>query len=74
MKRRSQDSSVVQHWAMDWMIGGFEFQQGMGIFLFTTVSSSRLAHIHSHPPIDKVKNAWSYTSAPPICLHGVVLN
>jgi hypothetical protein len=29
---------------------------------------------HSPPSRNEVKNAWSYTSTPPICLHGVVLS
>jgi hypothetical protein len=29
---------------------------------------------HSPPSTAEVKNAWSYTSTPPVCLHGVVLN
>jgi hypothetical protein len=29
---------------------------------------------HSPPPSAKMKNVWSYTSTPPIHLHGVVLN
>jgi hypothetical protein len=29
---------------------------------------------HSPPSSAKVKNAWSYTSTPPICLHGMVLS
>jgi hypothetical protein len=29
---------------------------------------------HSPPSSAEVKNAWSYTSTPPIYLHGVVLN
>jgi hypothetical protein len=29
---------------------------------------------HSPPTSAKVKNAWSYTSTPPVRLHGVVLN
>jgi hypothetical protein len=29
---------------------------------------------HSPPPSVEVKNAWSYTSIPPICLTGAVLN
>jgi hypothetical protein len=28
---------------------------------------------YSHPSSAEVKNAWSYTSTPPIRLHGVVL-
>jgi hypothetical protein len=28
---------------------------------------------HTLPYSAKVKNAWSYTSTPPVCLHGVVL-
>jgi hypothetical protein len=29
---------------------------------------------HSPPSRAKVKNVWSYTSTPPICLRGVVLS
>jgi hypothetical protein len=29
---------------------------------------------HSPPSRVEVKNVWSYTSAPPTCLHDVVLN
>jgi len=29
---------------------------------------------HSPPPSAEVKNVWSYTSSPPVCLHGVVLS
>jgi len=29
---------------------------------------------HSLPSISEVKNAWSYTSTPPLCLHGMVLS
>jgi hypothetical protein len=29
---------------------------------------------HSPPPSAEVKNAWSYTSTSPICLHGAVLS
>jgi hypothetical protein len=29
---------------------------------------------HSLPSSDEVKNAWSYTSIPPIRLHGAVLS
>jgi hypothetical protein len=29
---------------------------------------------HSLPSSAKVKNAWSYTSTPPLCLHGLVLS
>jgi hypothetical protein len=29
---------------------------------------------HSSPSSAEVKNAWSCTSTPPICLHGVVLS
>jgi hypothetical protein len=29
---------------------------------------------HSSPSSSKVNNAWSYTSSPPIRLHGVVLS
>jgi hypothetical protein len=29
---------------------------------------------HSPPSTAKVKNAWSYISTHPICLHGMVLN
>jgi hypothetical protein len=33
---------VVQRWATDWIIGGFESRQGLGIFLFATVSGPAL--------------------------------
>jgi hypothetical protein len=29
---------------------------------------------HSPPSSAEVKNAWSYTSTTPVCLHGVVLS
>jgi hypothetical protein len=29
---------------------------------------------HSPPSSAEVENAWSYTSTPPICLHGVMFN
>jgi hypothetical protein len=29
---------------------------------------------HSPPSSADVKNAWSYTSTPPVCLHGVMLS
>jgi hypothetical protein len=29
---------------------------------------------HSPPPSAEVKNTWSYTSTPPIRIHGVVLS
>jgi hypothetical protein len=29
---------------------------------------------HSPPPSAEVKNAWSYTSTPPVGFHGVVLS
>jgi len=29
---------------------------------------------HSCPTKAKAKNVWNYTSTPPICLHGMVLN
>jgi hypothetical protein len=65
---------------------GFESRQGLGIFLFTTASRSALGpvqwisgargrsvklntHLHLVP---RSKNAWSYTSTPPIRPHGVL--
>jgi hypothetical protein len=30
--------------------------------------------VHSHPSSAEIKNAWSYTSTPPISLHDVVLS
>jgi hypothetical protein len=76
---------------------GFESRQGLGVFLFTTASSTALGP--TQPPIQcvpgalslgvkqparkadhspassaEVKNAWSYTSTPPILLNGVVLS
>jgi hypothetical protein len=29
---------------------------------------------NSHPPSTEVKNAWNYTSTPPVRLHGMVLS
>jgi hypothetical protein len=29
---------------------------------------------HSPPSNSNIKNAWNYTSTPPICLHGMVFN
>jgi hypothetical protein len=29
---------------------------------------------HSPPSSAKVKNVWCYTSTPPVCFHGIVLN
>jgi hypothetical protein len=37
-------------------------------------SSSRREADNSPPSSAEVKNAWSYNSTPPICLHGVVLS
>jgi hypothetical protein len=54
---RGRDSSVVQCWATGWMIGGFESQKGLGIFLFATVSRPALGPIR--PPIQKVPGALS---------------
>jgi hypothetical protein len=36
----------------------------------------QLGHEFNHlpPSSAKIKNAWSYTSTPPVHLHGVVLN
>jgi hypothetical protein len=44
---------------MGWMIRvlGFDFQQGLGIFLFTTMS--RMALGTSHPPIQCIPVALS---------------
>jgi hypothetical protein len=76
------------------MIGvlGFDFWQGLGIFLFITMSRMALGPTqspiqwvlgvkqlgcevdHSPPSSAEVKNAWSYTSTPPIRLHGTVLS
>jgi hypothetical protein len=84
---------------MGWTIGvlGFDSWRGLGIFLFTAVSSMALGPTQppiqwvpgvlplavkrpgreaDHPPTSsaEVKNTWSYTSTPQICLHGVVLS
>jgi hypothetical protein len=68
---------------MGWTIRvqGFDSWQGLGIFLFTTMSRKALGP--TQPPIQwvvealslaGVKNAWSYTSTPPVCLHGMMLS
>jgi hypothetical protein len=82
----------VQRWATGWTIGvlGFDCRRRLGIFLFTTASTTALGP--TEPPIQwvpgdlslgeerpgrevaEVKNAWSYASTPPIRLHGVVLS
>jgi hypothetical protein len=41
---------------------------------FPGVKQPRREADHSLPSSVKVKNAWSYTSTPPVCLHGVVLS
>jgi hypothetical protein len=53
----SRDSSVIQRWATGWMIGEFESGQGLGIFLFTTVSIPALGP--TQPPIQWVPGAPS---------------
>jgi hypothetical protein len=76
---------------------GFDSRQGLGIFLFITLSTQALGPTqptiewlpvavflgvkrlgresdHLSPSIAKVENVWSYTSPPPIRLHGAVLN
>jgi hypothetical protein len=42
--------------------------------LFLGVKRAGREADHSHPSSAEVKNAWSYTSIPPIRLHGVVLS
>jgi hypothetical protein len=67
---------------MGWMIGvlGLNSQWGLGIFLWVPealslgVKQSGHEADHSPPYSAEVKNAWNYTSTPPICLHGVVLS
>jgi hypothetical protein len=86
-----QLSGITQYYGLDDQ--GFESQNGLRNFLFTT--SSRPALGPTQPPIQwalgalslgvkwleceadhsplsgaEVKNAWSYTSTPPIRLHG----
>jgi len=39
---KSRDSSLLQRWTTDWMTGGFESRQGLGMFLFTTSSRTTL--------------------------------
>jgi hypothetical protein len=51
---KSRDSSVGIAPAAGWMIGvlGFDFRRGLGIFLFTTASSTALGP--TQPPIQCV--------------------
>jgi hypothetical protein len=43
-------------------------------FFFLGLRRPGCGALHSSPSSAEVKNAWSYTSTPPICLHGVVLS
>jgi hypothetical protein len=45
-------------------------------FSFLSLEVKQLGHEadHSPPSSAKVKNVWSYTSTPPVHLHGVVLS
>jgi hypothetical protein len=45
----------------------------IAILLFYMLQNSRREADHSPPSSAKVKNAWNYTSTPPIYLHSVVL-
>jgi hypothetical protein len=49
----------VWRWATGWMIGvlGFDFREGLGIFLFTTVSKTALGP--TQPPIHWLPAALS---------------
>jgi hypothetical protein len=53
---RSRGSSLIQRWAMGWMIG-VSSRQGLGIFLFTTASKPALGP--TQPPIQWVPGALS---------------
>jgi hypothetical protein len=62
---------------------GFNSRQGqwLDFFLFAIASRPSLEPTggvcevdYSPPSSTEVQNAWIYTSTPPICLHGVVLN
>jgi hypothetical protein len=46
---------------------------GTGSFSLVVERPEREAD-HSPPSSAEINNAWRYTSSPPICLHGVVLN
>jgi hypothetical protein len=96
---RAVIAQSVWRWATGWTIVvlGFDSRQGLGIFLFITVSRTAVGPTqppiqwvpgapslrvkqpgreadHSPPSSAEVMNAWSYTFAPPIRLHGVVLS
>ena len=45
------------------------YSVGTGFFLVVKRSDREIKH--SLPPSVEVKNQWSYTSAPPVCLHSV---
>jgi hypothetical protein len=62
---RSWDSSVVQRWATDWMIKGFESRHGLGIFLYVSVSRQLLRT--TQPPIQWVRGALSLGINRPGC-------
>jgi hypothetical protein len=51
---------------------GFDSRWELGIFLFSTASRTTLGLTHLHL-VPRSKNASSYTSTPPMHLHGMVL-
>jgi hypothetical protein len=48
--------------------------QGVPGALTLGVKWPRCEADHAPPSSSEVKNAWGYTSTPPICLHGVALS
>jgi hypothetical protein len=66
--RKPRDSPVVQRWATGWMIGrggGFEYRQGLEIFLFDTMSRPALEP--TQPPNQGVPGALSLGVKRPGC-------
>jgi len=43
-------------------------------FVFTISQRPGREADHSRPSNGEVKNAWNYTSTPPVSLHGLVLS
>jgi len=62
--------NVLSYCVSNFLSSGY--RRGGGAIFMDLKRSGREAD-HSPPSSAEVKNAWRYTSIPPICVHGVVL-